>query len=59
MGVDGCVRKLVESAAKTSNSPRALEARNSCRRDPRRPELGEADHSALPEQGYRAVLLPV
>ena len=59
MGVDRRIGKLIESTAKTDNGPSALEARDSCRRDTRRPELSEADHSALPEKGYRPVLLPV
>ena len=59
MSIDRRVRKLIESTAKTDNGPSALEARNGCRRDTRRLELSEADHSALPEKGYRPVLLPV
>ena len=59
MGINCRVRKLIKSTAKADNGPRALEARNGCRRDTRRPELSESDHSALPEKGYRPVLLPV
>jgi hypothetical protein len=59
MGIHFRVRKLIESTAKTDNGPSALEARDGCRCDTRRPELSEANHSTLPEKGYRPVLLPV
>jgi hypothetical protein len=59
MGIHFRVRKLIESTAKTDNGPSAREARDGCCRDTRRPELSEADHSALPEKGYRPVLPPV
>src|SRR5207245_4942831 len=58
MGINFRVRKLIESTAKADNGPSALEARDGCRRDTRRPELSEANHSALPEKGYSPVLLP-
>jgi hypothetical protein len=57
MSIDRRVRKLIESTAKTDNGPSALEARNGCRRDTRRLEFSQADHSALPEKGYRPALL--
>ncbi len=59
MRIDCRIGELINSTAKTHDSPGAFQPRDSRRRDALCPELSQANHSALLEQGYRSILLTV